>query len=247
MLRSLKYITITLFVLCNLNVQANDHVLTKEESKVYMDRAYEITQKEEFKEKFVKEFKKFDNPQVSDFAGLPKLDVENMKGNDLQELVAKYNQTSDQLKGKKTLPVSKVFTFVSFSMPNKALIKIAKDAKKAGVPVYIRGLVDNSITKTTKVMSEFIKSTKEDVGGFNIDPRLFELYKVDVVPAVVVLTSELSPDAFGTCGKSEGYICGEPSYAKIKGNVSLNYALSTIGRHANAQDIVKPYLDRLNN
>ena len=94
---------------------------------------------------------------------------------------------------------SALYIFVSFSMPKETLKALAIEAKKYGAVLLIRGLISNSFLKT----ATFIKDLEE---GVILDPLLFREYKVGVVPTFI-----------------EAHQAG---YKKIRGNITLSYALS---------------------
>nr|WP_045917218.1 TrbC family F-type conjugative pilus assembly protein [Orientia tsutsugamushi] len=78
----------------------------------------------------------------------------------------------------------KTFIFVSFSMSDEALKSYfaesqKAESQKAGAQLVMRGLINNSFTQT--------KNKTMELGiSFDIDPSLFEQYKIDVVPVIVI-------------------------------------------------------------
>ncbi|KJV73875.1 type-F conjugative transfer system pilin assembly family protein [Orientia tsutsugamushi str. TA716] len=73
----------------------------------------------------------------------------------------------------------KTFIFVSFSMSDEALKSYFAESQKAGAQLVMRGLINNSFTQT--------KNKTMELGiSFDIDPSLFEQYKIDVVPVIVI-------------------------------------------------------------
>uniref|UniRef100_UPI0007E494E9 TrbC family F-type conjugative pilus assembly protein n=1 Tax=Orientia tsutsugamushi TaxID=784 RepID=UPI0007E494E9 len=75
------------------------------------------------------------------------------------------------------LDKQKTFIFVSFSMSDEALKSYFAESQKAGAQLVMRGLINNSFTQT--------KNKTMELGiSFDIDPSLFEQYKVDVVPVI---------------------------------------------------------------
>ncbi|KJV85667.1 type-F conjugative transfer system pilin assembly protein TrbC [Orientia tsutsugamushi] len=77
------------------------------------------------------------------------------------------------------LDQQKTFIFVSFSMSDEALKSYFDESQKAGAQLVMRGLINNSFIQT--------KNKTMELGiGFDIDPSLFEKYKVDVVPVIVI-------------------------------------------------------------
>lgn len=79
---------------------------------------------------------------------------------------------------------SDILVFVSFSMPKSALVSILKQSQKHNTEVILRGLKENSLPKTVAEISNLIKESKVQA-GFQINPNLFDEYKIDKVPAIV--------------------------------------------------------------
>jgi type-F conjugative transfer system pilin assembly protein TrbC len=93
---------------------------------------------------------------------------------------------------------SKIYIFVSFSMPKASLKALALEAKKHKAVLVIRGLIDNSFLKT----ATFVKDLEERV---ILDPLLFKEYNIGVVPTFTEVR--------------------QAGYQKISGNITLAYAL----------------------
>lgn len=114
-----------------------------------------------------------------------------------------------------SLQMSPIIIFVSFSMPKQSLKNWMRDAEKIHAPVVIRGLINNSFKETTKSMMEL---TKDNHGGVQLDPTVFEYFHIDKVPAVVVTTN-------AACSQHQS--CPE-NYDVIYGDVTLRFALQKI-------------------
>ncbi|SPM45487.1 type-F conjugative transfer system pilin assembly protein TrbC [Orientia tsutsugamushi] len=68
---------------------------------------------------------------------------------------------------------------IIFSMSDEALKSYFADSQKAGARLVMRRLINNSFTQT--------KNKTMELGiSFDIYPGLFEKYKVDVVPVIVI-------------------------------------------------------------
>jgi type-F conjugative transfer system pilin assembly protein TrbC len=91
--------------------------------------------------------------------------------------------------------------FVSSSMPKESLKALATQAKLYDAKLVIRGMVAGSIQKTAKLSDEI---------GYplDIDPKLFETYKITQVPVFLVFH--------------------ENKWHRLKGNVELSFALETL-------------------
>ena len=79
--------------------------------------------------------------------------------------------------------------FVSLSMPESLLLQMADEAHHFGIPVLLRGLVNNKMPDTLHLIAKL----KQDAGkkkltfdGFEIDPVWFQQFNITAVPALVV-------------------------------------------------------------
>ncbi len=107
---------------------------------------------------------------------------------------------------KKELPQADYYVFVSFSMNDKDLIEITKEAKNRNGLVVLRGFENNDLKQT---YAHIYKIVKKSDNGFIIDPDLFKRFEVNQVPTFV------------SCEQTE--ICN-----KLGGNVKTGFALSKI-------------------
>lgn len=97
-----------------------------------------------------------------------------------------------------------ILIFVSLSMPKESLKNLYKEAEEQNLPLIIRGLKNNSFKETAEAIRELEISVQ-------IDPNLFEEHEIKMVPTFVMLRKN------------------EP--LKIKGNISLSYALKKLEAH----------------
>jgi len=126
--------------------------------------------------------------------------------------------------------------FVSFSMPDESLKQWGSDAQKVGGKLLVRGFLDNSLQKTSdKVRMLF---GEKEIGGVMIDPERFQKFKIDKVPAVVLLEKAVLP-----CDKEP---CLEPNYDIVYGDMTLIEALEQIARKGTIeiQKIAKKFLQK---
>lgn len=78
---------------------------------------------------------------------------------------------------------NRILIFVSFSMPKVALVELNNQAQKYKARLILRGIYQNSFTKTKDKILEI-----EPNGlTFDIDPQLFKQYKVERVPTFILL------------------------------------------------------------
>ncbi len=84
---------------------------------------------------------------------------------------------------------AQILVFVSFSMPKESLKSLLIQSSQYNAAIIIQGLIDNSLPKTLSKMSDLMKETNNK-GGLQIDPNLFDEYKISSVPAIVLTQSE---------------------------------------------------------
>ena len=97
----------------------------------------------------------------------------------------------------KNLSPPKIIVFVSLSMPESSLKSLSEEANKHGAVLVMRGLHEDSFTKTSQKLQEL---------GITVDinPQLFEDHHIDAVPTFLSTA----------CGKE---------VHRLKGNVTLSY------------------------
>ncbi|MEX1265672.1 MAG: type-F conjugative transfer system pilin assembly protein TrbC, partial [Woeseia sp.] len=113
-----------------------------------------------------------------------------------------------------------VYVFASFSMPRASLRSLIAQGELAGVPVVLRGLVNNSIEDTMQAVLALYTEGERQQSGAVIDPTLFARFDVRQVPTVVVAESPAR-----ACSVEA---CPTPAHVKIAGDVPLRYSLDRI-------------------
>ena len=114
---------------------------------------------------------------------------------------------------------SEIIVFMSLSVPEKSWREWSLEAARIGAPLVLRGVAREGLRATVKRVGGHLA---EDSGAA-IDPRLFRLFEVTAVPAVVVV-----PGGVPAC-KSRGCASDpSPPHDRIKGNTGLDAALSII-------------------
>lgn len=78
--------------------------------------------------------------------------------------------------------------FISFSIPKTSIAQWLEQAEKSNAVVHLRGFVNNSFKQTVMAAEGLVK--KDNHGGFLIDPKMFEQYKIEKVPAVVFVEDD---------------------------------------------------------
>jgi len=91
--------------------------------------------------------------------------------------------------------------FVSASMPIASLKKLAYQALQHNALLVIRGMVKGSMQETAKLVDEIDHP-------LDIDPKLFEQFKITQVPVFMVYHNQ--------------------GWHKVSGNVDLNFAIETV-------------------
>lgn len=81
-----------------------------------------------------------------------------------------------------------ILVFVSLSMPEQSLKLWSQQVEKIGASLTIRGFVDNSIQATTQRAVKLFSESNN--GGFSVDPEKFRQYKINAVPAVVLVSGQ---------------------------------------------------------
>lgn len=94
-----------------------------------------------------------------------------------------------------------VLVFVSFSMPKESLIELCNEAEKYNAALVIRGIYQNSFTKTK---DKILKISSNGL-SLNIDPQLFKQYNIQKVPTFILIRN----------GKE---------VSRLTGNASLEFA-----------------------
>jgi type-F conjugative transfer system pilin assembly protein TrbC len=106
-----------------------------------------------------------------------------------------------------TMNNPKMLVFVSFSMPKASLNALAKEAEKFGAVLGMRGLKGDSFKET---QAAFQSLGEEERSGIEINPELFETYKVQQVPVFVKVRTTPEGDL--------------QEIGRLSGNVSLTFA-----------------------
>ncbi len=129
-----------------------------------------------------------------------------------------------------------VIVFMSLSAPAASWRQWSREAARTGAPLVLRGVGPDGLQATVKR----IGARLDRGGAAAIDPRLFRLFRVSVIPAVVVVPGGVPP-----C-ESRGCLSDAvPPHDRIAGNIGLGAALEAIvaeggpGRAAAARHLAK--------
>ena len=139
---------------------------------------------------------------------------------------------------------TEVLIFTSLSVPAASWRQWARDAARlgaaehAGPPLVLRGVGVGGLPATAKRIGERLGGAK---AGVAIDPRLFRLFGIERVPAVVVV-----PGGVPAC-RSRG-CAGDPAppHDRIAGNIGLIAALEAVADEgAVGRGVARRHLERL--
>ena len=133
---------------------------------------------------------------------------------------------------------AEILVFTSLSVPAASWQQWANEAASLGVPLVLRGVGEGGLRATVKQIGARLGGAE---AGVAIDPRLFRLFGVTRVPAVVVV-----PGGVPVC-RSRG--CADdsaPPHDRVSGNIGLVAALQAIAEEGNAgPELARRHLQRL--
>ena len=119
---------------------------------------------------------------------------------------------------------AEILLFTSLSVPASSWRQWSQDAARIGAPLVLRGVADGSLRATVKRIGARLGGR---VGvaraGVAIEPRLFRLFGVTRVPAVVVVPGGVPPCESRGCADDPA-----PAHDRISGNIGLAAALEAI-------------------
>ncbi len=133
---------------------------------------------------------------------------------------------------------AEVLVFTSLSVPAASWRQWAHDAARTGAPLVLRGVGADGLRETAKHIGTRL-------GGFDagiaIDPRLFRLFGIERVPAVVVV-----PGGVPACESRGCFGDPAPPHDLVAGNIGLVAALEAVAAEGDAgRAVAKAYLGRL--
>ena len=133
---------------------------------------------------------------------------------------------------------AEILLFTSLSVPAASWRQWARDAARIGAPLVMRGVAEEGLRETVKRIGDRLGGAEV---GVAIDPRLFRLFGVTRVPAVVV-----APGGVPAC-RSRG--CSDdpaPPHDRVTGNIGLAAALEAIAAEGSAaRDAARRHLASL--
>ena len=139
---------------------------------------------------------------------------------------------------------AEILIFTSLSVPAASWRQWARDAAAVGAPLVLRGVGEGGLRETAKQIGARLGGAE---AGVAIDPRLFRLFGIERVPAVVVAPG-------GGPGRSpvppcESRGCADdpaPPHDLVSGNVGLAAALETVAAEGDTgRAVARALLERL--
>ena len=128
--------------------------------------------------------------------------------------------------------------FTSLSVPAASWRQWAREAARIGAPLVMRGVAAGSLRATVKRIGNRLGGHG---AGVTIDPRLFRLFGVTRVPAVVVVPGGVPPCRSPGCSDDP-----PPPHDRVTGNIGLAAALEAIAAEGSAgRDAARRHLQRL--
>jgi len=150
---------------------------------------------------------------------------------------------------------AEILIFTSLSVPAASWRQWARDAARLGAPLVLRGVGEDGLRATAKRIGDRLGGHD---AGVAIDPRLFRLFGIRRVPAVVVAPGGVPPCRSRGCadpgsgGAGPGPRAGgagdpAPPHDLVTGNIGLAAALEAVAAEGDAgREVAKAHLGRMN-
>ena len=133
---------------------------------------------------------------------------------------------------------AEILLFTSLSVPLASWRQWARDAARIGAPILLRGVGDGGLRATVKRIGPRLGGHD---AGVAIDPRLFRLFGIARVPAVVVVPGGVPPCESRGCSDDAA-----PLHDLVTGNIGLAAALEAVAAEGDAgRDAAYRHLGRL--
>ncbi len=133
---------------------------------------------------------------------------------------------------------AEVLIFTSLSIPPTSWRQWANDAARSGAPLVLRGVGPGGLPKTARAIRDRLGDHNVAIA---IDPRLFRLFDIARVPAVVVVAGGVPACESRGCSDDPA-----PDHDIIAGNVGLAAALQAIAAEGEAgRAVAEAHLARL--
>ncbi len=134
-----------------------------------------------------------------------------------------------------------VLVFASLSMPAESWRQWSRQAARLGTPLVLRGVAADGLAATVRRITARRIAAERPGAGAAVDPRLFRLFGIDQVPAVVVVPGGVPPCTSPGCASD-----APPPYDVVAGNIGLEAALEAIASDSGpGRDTARNYLQML--
>ena len=131
-------------------------------------------------------------------------------GIDIQSIAGQYKNIQPPA----VLPrQTRLLVFVSMSMPEASLKRLAEDAARANAVLVLRGLINDSMQQTLRAVKNILG--EKGAAAWEIDPPAFARYGVAAAPTYV-LARHANDNA--------------SDFVAVEGDVTLAYALDLMAR-----------------
>ncbi len=133
---------------------------------------------------------------------------------------------------------AEILIFTSLSVPAASWRQWAHDAARTGAPLVLRGVGAGGLTETAKRIGARLGGHEP---GIAIDPRLFRLFGIERVPAVVVVPGGVPPCENRGCSGDPA-----PPHDLVAGNIGLIAAMEAVAAEGDVgREVAKAHLGRL--
>ncbi len=133
---------------------------------------------------------------------------------------------------------AELLVFTSLSVPAASWRQWAHEAARTGAPLVLRGVGEGGLPGTAKQIGDRLGGAE---AGIAIDPRLFRLFGVTRVPAVVVVPGGVPPCRSRGCADDPA-----PPHDRVTGNIGLAAALEAVAGEGDAgREVAQALLERL--
>ena len=141
---------------------------------------------------------------------------------------------------------AQILIFTSLSVPAASWRQWAREAARTGAPLVLRGVGAGGLPETAKRIGDRLGGAEAGPGSKSgtsiaIDPRLFRLFGIERVPAVVVVPGGVPPCESRGCSGDPA-----PPHDLVAGNIGLVAALEAVAAEGEvARAVARRHLERL--
>ncbi len=133
---------------------------------------------------------------------------------------------------------AEILVFTSLSVPAASWRQWARDAARIGAPLVLRGVAQSSLRATVGRIGDRLGGHD---AGVAIDPRLFRLFGVTRVPAVIVVPGGVPPCRSRGCSGDAA-----PAHDVVTGNIGFAAALEAVATEGGAgREVARRHLELL--